>query len=133
MFRQLCVLALAAGVSSGAACARPKGKRAARVVPPVTVIFANQSLEQAALYVVPRDGSAIRIATVQPGRTETITVRAAVVPLGGSTVEFLARLLARARVPRSGPVSLRPGDRISVTLPSSENLLTVLPAEEQEP
>jgi hypothetical protein len=91
------------------------------------VIFINESLDQADVYASGPDGLPVRVGTVFAGRTDTLTVPATVVGQGGN-VNFSARLLARSRIPQSGPVSIRPGDRIQVRLPSDETMLVVLPA-----
>ena len=90
------------------------------------VIFVNESLDQADVYAAGPDGLAVRVGTVFAGRTDSLTVPATVVGQGGS-VNFSARLLARSMVPRSGPVTVRAGDRIQVRLPSDETMLVVLP------
>jgi hypothetical protein len=93
--------------------------------PPV-VVFENQSLSEAAVYVVPRGGTQHRIGTVQAGRTDTLRVSTSA--LGGSgSVTIVARLLAVSRAPSTGPLTLMPGDRIAVTLPPDARLLSVLP------
>lgn len=91
------------------------------------VIFVNQSLDQADVYVVMDAGQSQRIGTVFAGRTDTLTVPANVLARGGS-LSIAARLLARSVVPRSGPLTLSAGERIQVTLPSTAQTLTVLPA-----
>ena len=82
---------------------------------------------RAAVYAIPRGGTQLRIGTVQPGRTDTLTVRSGSVP-PGTSVTLVARLLASRQVPTSGPLTLQPGDRIGVTLPPEANILNVLPA-----
>jgi hypothetical protein len=124
---QLCIGAAGLGIAGLGAC-NPLHRRGAATsdVPPV-VIFENQSLEQAAVYVVTRGGPETRIGTVQAGRTDTLTVGTAA--LGGSgSVAIVARLLAISRTPSTGPLTLQPGDRIHVTLPSDARVLSVLPA-----
>jgi hypothetical protein len=95
--------------------------------PPAQVIFVNQSLDQADVYVVGSAGDSQRIGTVFAGRTETLTIPNNVLARGG-TVTIAARLLARTVVPRTGPISFSRGEQLQITLPSDERTLTVLPA-----
>ena len=96
---------------------------------PVVVLFQNQSLDQADVYVSRGVGDSRRIGTVQAGRTETLVVPQEIVTAG--TMNIFVRLLARSIVPRSGAVAVSPGDRLQVTLPSDQRQLTVLPAPQQ--
>ena len=91
------------------------------------VVFVNESLHQADVYAMSPGGGASRRGTVMPGRTAELTVPATLVT-GTGTVNIVARILAGSRAPRTGPVTLAEGDRVRVTLPIDENLLTVLPA-----
>ena len=61
------------------------------------------------------------------GRTDTLRIRGGFVPTGAG-VDFVARIFASSRAPRSGPVALHPGDWLEVNLPPAENTLSVLPA-----
>ncbi len=94
--------------------------------PPAAVIFENQSLEQATVYIVAPGIQFRRIGTVFAGRTETLTVPADLTRAG--SLNIVARLLARPEVPQTGPVSLYPGERYRVTLPPDAKLLSFLPA-----
>jgi hypothetical protein len=116
-------LALAA---AAAGCARGARPSAGASTDPAVVIFSNQSLQEADVYAVPRSGTRVRIGTVQAGRTDTLTVGGSA--LAGGAVTIVASLLAVGSAPRTGPVTLLPGDRIAVTLPPSMNSLSVLPA-----
>lgn len=91
------------------------------------VVFVNQSLDQADVYVVGDAGQSQRIGTVFAGRTETLTIPYSVISRGG-TVSIAARLLARSIAPRTGPLTISGGTALQVTLPSDERTLTVLPA-----
>jgi len=95
--------------------------------PPAQVIFVNQSLDQADVYVVGDAGDSQRIGTVFAGRTETLTIPNNVLARGGS-VSIAARLLARTYVPRTGPITFSRSQQLQITLPSDERSLTVLPA-----
>ena len=96
--------------------------------PPVVLLFENQSLDQADVFVSRGVGDSRRIGTVQAGRIESLVVPREMVTAG--TVNIVVRLLARSIMPRSGPVAISPGDRLRVILPSDERQLTVLPAPE---
>lgn len=124
------VLALAAAATL-AACARRNalGEPEAPVDPnaPVVILFENQSQSQAGVYVVPRGGLERRVATVQPGRTETITLDRNAWGATGS-INVVARLIGSSATPSTGQITLAPGLRLQVTLPNTANTLTVLPA-----
>lgn len=90
------------------------------------VQFVNQSNDQADVYAVPIAGDAVRIGTVYAGRTTQLTVPSTAIG-GDGTVSIVARIFAGNRAPRTGRVSLSPGQSIQVTLPPEENTLAVLP------
>ena len=92
---------------------------------PAIVIFANDGLDQAEVFAIPRGGSRLRIGTVMGGRTDTLQVPTIA---GAGNVTIIARLLARSNTPSTGPLSLSAGDRIIVRLPIDGRLLSVLPA-----
>ena len=110
-----------------AACARSARVSSAARPDTAAVIFTNQSQHQADVYAIPQSGARVRIGTVQSGRTDTLTVSGTALPLAG-TVTIVADLLASSTSPRTGPVALLPGERISVTLPATMSTLSVLPA-----
>jgi hypothetical protein len=90
------------------------------------IVFTNESLDQATVYVVAPGADFRRIGTVIPGRTEALTVPSEFANRG--TVNIVARLLARSEVPQTGPVSLRPGERYEVKLLGDARILSFLPA-----
>jgi len=94
--------------------------------PPAFIIFRNESLDQAAVYVVTPGVEFRRIGTVFPGRTDTLTVPADIAFRAG-TVNIVARLLARSELPQTGPVSIRPGEQYLLTLPLNSRLISFLP------
>jgi hypothetical protein len=94
---------------------------------PASIIFRNESLDQAAVYIVMPGVDFRRIGTVFAGRTDTLTVPADIAARGG-TVNIVARLLARSDLPQTGPVSIRPGEQYLVTLPINSRLISFLPA-----
>jgi hypothetical protein len=119
---RIALLACAATVA-GAACGpfhRGSGQ------PPALLYFTNESLDQADVYAALPGNQPIRIGTVLAGRTDTLTVPADMAARGGN-VNILARLLARSTVPNSGPILIRPGDRLIVRLPVDQKMLVVLP------
>jgi hypothetical protein len=123
--RHLALALAMAGSVSSASCGRfmHSGEPAAQV------IFVNQSLDQADVYAVLTGGQSQRIGTVFAGRTETLDIPSNVTSAGG-TVSIVARLLAHSYAPSTGPLTLNPGDRIRITLPSTGRSLSVLPAPE---
>jgi hypothetical protein len=95
--------------------------------PPATIIFSNESIDQATVYVVAPGQDFRRIGIVSAGRTDTLTVLADMTTRG--PVNIVARMLARSDVPQTGPVSLSPGESYQVRLPMSSRLMSFLPAE----
>ena len=121
-FMRRCVAG--AVVALGAACGPfNKGSGA----PATTILFTNESIDQATVYVVAPGVEFRRIGTVIPGRTEALTVPADMVARAG-TLNIVARLLARPEVPQTGPVTLRAGDRYEVRLSTDARSLSFLPA-----
>jgi hypothetical protein len=94
--------------------------------PPALIVFRNDALTQADVFVVAQGSGARRIGTVLAGQTDTLTVPWDVVNRG--TVNIVARLLARSATPATGPVSLLPGERYEVTLSNDARVLSFLPA-----
>ena len=95
---------------------------------PTVVVFQNESLDQADLFAVRRSAGALRIGTVMAGRTDTLQIEDGMIP-AGENVDFVARLLARRSTPHSGPVAVLPGQWLTVTLPTTANILSVLPGQ----
>lgn len=95
--------------------------------PPARLIFTNESLEQAAVYVAAQGLAFRRIGTVFAGHTDTLTVPADLVTRG-STLNIVARLLARSDAPQTGPVSVRAGEHYRVRLSFDRKLLSFLPS-----
>jgi len=89
------------------------------------VSFTNESLDQADVYAVTAV-QAIRIGTVMAGRTENLIVPADIA-FRGDNVNVVARLLAQRNRPQSGPITLRPGERLEIRLPMDQRALVVLP------
>lgn len=120
-------VAAAAVVVALVACG---GRRGATAVPaePVIVVFENQTLYEATVFATARGGVPRRVGIVAPNRTETLAIRGDVLAAGGAGgVTITARLLADRRTPTTGPVTMRPGDRFRVTLPTAANILSVVP------
>ena len=102
--------------------------RSAAPQPAARVTFVNQSTETTDVFAVATSGETFRIGAVGAGRTERLTVPRSVLN-AGATVSILARRLATARGVSSGPITVRPGDEFTVTLPPAGNTLAVLPAQ----
>jgi hypothetical protein len=117
--RLTCTLTAVAAVACGPVRRGP-------AQPPAVIVFTNESLDQATVYVVAPGADFRRIGTVIPGRTEALTVPSEFANRG--TVNIVARLLARSEVPQTGPVSLRPGERYEVKLLGDARILSFLPA-----
>ena len=94
--------------------------------PPAAIIFSNESLDQATVYIVVPGMDFRRLGTVIPGRTDTLTIPPEFSNRG--TLNIVARLLARPDLPQTGPVSVRPGELYNVRLLVDAKLLSFLPA-----
>ena len=106
------------------------GGRRGAVVPeePAVVVFENQSLFEATVFATARGGVPRRVGIVAPNRTETLAIRGDVLAAGGAGgLSISVRLLADRRMPTTGPLTVRPGDRFRVTLPTAANILSVVP------
>ena len=121
--RCLTQIAAVSAVSAAIGCS-PTRRSSAQ--PVSTVIFTNESIDQATVYVVAPGADFRRIGTVIPGRTETLSVPSDFTSRG--TVNFVARLLARSDVPQTGPVSVVPGERYAIRLQMDGRVLSFLPA-----
>ncbi len=102
---------------------------------PAFVVFENQTLFEATVFATARGGVPRRVGIVAPNRTQTLALRGDVLAAGGAGgVTISARLLADRRMPTTGPITVRPGDRFRVTLPTAANILSVVPdAPQAEP
>lgn len=92
-----------------------------------TIIFQNESTEQAAVYAVVLGSQAMRLGTVLSLRTDTLRVPASVTSRAAG-VSIVARLLAQSRTPSTGPITIAPGDVLHVRLDSGLSQLFVSPA-----
>lgn len=104
---------------SSAMAGRGGGSRA-------TVAFVNQGLEEASVYAIGMSGEWYRIGTVAGGQTARLQLPQGLVATS-QTINIVARPLATPRLAASGPVTVTPGATYTVTLPMSENMLSVLP------
>ena len=91
------------------------------------IVFRNESLDEASVYVVAPGSDFTRIGTVLPGRADTLRVRSSLVAQG-SGVNIVARLLARSNTPSSGNIPLHSGDIYEVRLSSDGRNLVALPS-----
>ena len=129
--RLLLVATVASAAGAVGACRSGTAARASTPASaPTVLLFSNQSQYEAGVYIVAQSGPRRRIGTVMPGRTDSLVIRPGTVPIA-STVAIVARLLAANATPSSGPLALRQGDRLSVTLPPAANTLNVLPLPEE--
>lgn len=94
--------------------------------PETFLIFANESLDQATVYVVSPGVEFRRVGTVLAGRTDTLRVPRDLAARGG-TLNIVARLLARPEVPQTGPVTILPGETYQVRLATDAKILSFLP------
>ena len=93
---------------------------------PTTIEFRNESLAQADVFVSAASSGARRLGTVFAGRSETLTIPKDIAIRG--SINIVARLLARSRLPSTGSIAISPGTHLSVRLPLDEKALYVLPA-----
>lgn len=121
--RRLLRLAPAILIAAGAACAA--SARRGPSAPPATLLFTNDALYQAAVYIIVPGVQARRVGTVMPGQTDTLVVPTDISTRGG-TVNIVARLLNRS--PQTGPVSILTGEHYVVRLTNDTRLLSFLPA-----
>ena len=118
--------ALGALMLVAAACSS-LGRGAAQ--PSSSIVFTNDSQEQATVYIVAPGVEFRRIGIVYANRTDTLTVPADLAARG-ATLNVVARLLARPNVPQTGPITIRPGEMYQVRLGSDAKVLSFLPAGE---
>ena len=118
-------LAIAVVLTGSAACGSSRHASANQQQRAV-LEFTNESMDKADVYAVVA-GQAVRIGTVFAGRTERLVVPPDLA-FRGSNVNVVARILARSNRPQSGPISIRPGDRLEVRLPVNLQTLVVLPS-----
>jgi hypothetical protein len=112
-----------AGQAGAGAPAEPSEPSAS----PAVVTFTNEGLDQVDVYAVRSSSGRRRLASVAAGRSETFTVPRDLVFSAGP-VTIIAVPLASNRVVSTGPITIRPGDRLAITMPVTQNTLTVLPA-----
>ena len=93
-----------------------------------TLVFSNESIDQADVYAVVSGSQAVRIGTVFAGRTESLKVPGDVAGRG-LNVNIVARLLARRFTPSTGPLAINPGDTYEIRLPPDQRQLVVMPGD----
>lgn len=101
--------------------------RRGAAVPPTELLFTNESLSQADVYIVAQGLGTRRIGSVMSGQTTRLLVPASLATRGG-VVNIVARLLAHSGILQTGPVSISPGERYEVRLPSGGRIISFLPA-----
>jgi hypothetical protein len=128
----LCVRRIAVGVALMLPLAACGSIRRSDTLTDPVVIFHNESLSQADVYVVGSGGEPVRIGTVFAGRHESLRVPYNAIG-AAPTINIMARMFASSRVVRTGSFAIGRGERVEVTLPSNEATLTVLPVRRSEP
>ena len=109
---------------ASAACASA-GHRSGQ--PAASLVFRNESPDQATVYVIAPGVERRRIGTVIPGQTETLTVPSDLA-VRGASLNVVARLIARGERPQTGPIFIHPGDRYEVRLTGDLRFLSFFPA-----
>jgi hypothetical protein len=92
-----------------------------------TLIFSNESIDQADVYATIGSSQTVRIGTVFALRTDTLTVPTSVTEQAGGQTQIVARILAHSYRPASGPFTLRSSDVVRVRLTSDERSLFITP------
>lgn len=92
----------------------------------VEVEFENQSVDLANVYLRVRNGMTVRLGDVTGSSRRTLVLPRGTIN-GPTEVELIAVPLATRRSPRSGSLTVLPGDRLTITLPPQQNMLWVLP------
>src|SRR3954466_4476567 len=82
-----------------------------------TLIFTNESVDQADVYATIGSSQTIRVGTVFSLRTDTLSVPVTVTDQTGGQTNFIVRQLGRSYRPSTGPITLRSTDVIRVRLP----------------
>lgn len=128
---------LAASALCAIACGPPRTAATTGGAAEVLIIFRNESLNQADVFVVGSASDMARVGSVYGNHTDTISFDLRSVS-GSGTLSMLARVRQTGRAARSGPVALHRGDILRVTLPMSETMLNALvirpePADSTEP
>jgi hypothetical protein len=90
-----------------------------------TLIFTNESTEQADVYAYISSTQTVRVGTVFALSTDTLTVPSSVTDNAGGTTNFVARLLARSYQPSTGTLVLRPDEVLHIRLSSDGRNLFV--------
>jgi len=92
---------------------------------PALLIFKNDGLDQATVYIYSPSYDFRRVGVVSAGRTETFKVTSEMIR---GPVNIVVRLLANAEMPQTGTGTLTPGEAYQVTLPPNQRVLSFLPA-----
>ena len=92
-----------------------------------TLIFTNESVDQADVFATIGSSQTIRVGTVFSLRTDTLSVPESVTEQAGGRTNFIVRQLGRSYRPSTGPITLRSTDVVRVRLPSDGRSLFVMP------
>jgi hypothetical protein len=90
------------------------------------IVFHNESLDQANVYIIAPGADWVRIGTVFGGRTDTLVVRNSLIATG-SGVNVVARILASSALPQSGNIPLQPGGVFDLRLSPDHRTLSATP------
>jgi hypothetical protein len=134
-------LALAFGLAVGGSHGQPPAASAADTVvaasekapakapahAPAVIQFDNQAWDLTTVYLVPQFGLPVRLGQVTSGRTANLVVPRGVVA-SATSFEIVAVPFASRRAISSGPVTIAEGEALRASLPSTANLVSVLPA-----
>jgi len=89
------------------------------------VVFNNQAQTQATVFIL-AGGLATRVGTVMSGRREPLRISSSI--LGGTrSIQFGVELLGSNLAPRSGQITISPGDSLEISLTPDGRAVTVLP------
>jgi hypothetical protein len=91
-----------------------------------TIVFANDSGEQAEVFASVTGTERVRLGTVMAGRSDQLRVPASLLNRG-LNVTITVNLLARRATPQTPPVAIRSGDRIDVRLSTDGRTLLIVP------
>ena len=92
---------------------------------PTLLTFSNESLDMTTVYAIRPGGMAVRIASIMPGRTDTLSVPETVSSSGQVTI--VAVSMVGTAVASSGPLPFGPGTRLALRLPATGNVIWATP------
>lgn len=120
---RLTLVVFLAALSGVVACSR--AVRAAGDAGAPLLTFTNESLDMTTVYAMRAGGIATRLASVMPGRTDTLSIPETMV--SADQITIVAGSITGTPAASSGPLSLGPGIRLAITLLPSQSVLRVIP------